>query len=230
MLNTQEQAHLLKAARAMLAAAGPMRIEASGVQTTAPARFAVGRLSQARLVNGGQGALWRTVTVSGVPTSAPAAGGDGLSVTKRFYRLDGASADPASLQQGERIIVRIGGQPDARRKAMTVIDDALPAGFEIEAILRPADAQGSEDDDGNKRPGRFGFLGELSTPSAQEKRDDRFIAALTQEEGGPFAVAYIARAVTPGDFFMPGAEVRDMYRPSVNAHTAASRIRIAPAK
>ena len=42
-------------------------------------------------------------------------------------------------------------------------------------------------------------------------------------------LAYVVRAVTPGDFFAPGAEARNMYRPTVNAHTAPGRLKIAPA-
>ena len=67
----------------------------------------------------------------------------------------------------------------------------------------------------------------LSTASVQEKRDDRFVASLTTSGGKPFALAYLARAVTPGDFFFPGAEARDMYRPSVRGRTASGRARIA---
>ncbi len=43
-----------------------------------------------------------------------------------------------------------------------------------------------------------------------------------------FTFAYVARAVTPGDFLLPGAQAHDMYRPSLNARTAADRTVIAP--
>jgi uncharacterized protein YfaS (alpha-2-macroglobulin family) len=64
--------------------------------------------------------------------------------------------------------------------------------------------------------------------SAQEARDDRFVAAMDLPGREPFAFAYIARAVTPGDFLLPGAEAKDMYRPTVAARTAARRVAIAP--
>jgi uncharacterized protein YfaS (alpha-2-macroglobulin family) len=232
-LNTQEQAHLLKAAYAMVAAAGPIDIQASGAQPLGGARFAVGRLAGARFVNTGHGVIWRTVTVSGLPASPPRAGGAGLRLEKRFYRLDGSPADPAALGQGERVIVQLSGRAEANRSALTVIDDALPAGFEIEAVLKPADAQGAaSSDDGGKKgpPGRFAFLGQLSDPQVQEKRDDRYIAALTLADRKPFTLAYVVRAVTPGDFFLPGAAARDMYRPAVNARTAPGRLKIAAAR
>jgi hypothetical protein len=227
-LNTQEQAHLLRAAHAMLAAAGPLRIQASGAIPRGGARWAVGRLADARFVNQGSGVIWRTVTVTGRPIAAPRAGGVGLRLDKRLFGLDGAPVDAAKLRQGQRVIVRLSGQATAQRPELTVVDDALAAGFEIDAALTPADAQGEKDDHRKAKAGPFAFLGQISSASVQEKRDDRYIAALTLGGGKPFALAYIARAVTPGDFFLPGAEARDMYRPAIAAHTAAGRARIAP--
>jgi uncharacterized protein YfaS (alpha-2-macroglobulin family) len=234
-LNTQEQAQLLKAAHAMAAAAGPVRILASGARPSGVDRWAVGRLADARFVNAGAGPIWRTVTVTGFPVSPPAAESHGLRLEKRLFALDGGAVDPARLRQGDRVIVRLSGSADAQRPMLTVVDDALPAGFEVEGLLTPADAQGEVRTDENgappakAAPGAFAFLGALSTPSIQQKRDDRYVANLTLVGGKPFALAYIARVVTPGEFFLPGAEARDMYRPAVVARTAASRVRIAPA-
>ncbi|MGZ3276834.1 MAG: alpha-2-macroglobulin family protein [Caulobacteraceae bacterium] len=244
-LNTQEQGHLLKAASAMMAAAGPLSIQAAGVQPQGASRYAVGRLADARLVNTGKGAIWRTVTVSGLPATPPPAQTAGLHLDKRYYALDGSPVDPAALKQGERVIVRLSVQADDAREMQTVVDDPLPAGLEIEAVLRPADAQGvvqregeeGEEGEGaggavtrkNAAPGRFAFLGSIAEPSLQEKRDDRYVAAFTLASGKPVTLAYVARAVTAGDFFLPGAEARNMYRPAVNARTPSSRLKVAAA-
>ena len=228
-LNTQEQAHLLRAAHAMSAASGPMKVQATGAGVLGPARFRIGRLADATMVNTGTGAIWRTVTVSGVPNTPPPAQSNGISLTKRFYALDGTLIDPGNLKQGQQMIVRLVGAAAAQRGALAVIDDALPAGLEIEAVLTPADAQGqAADGDQKAAPGRFAFLGALDQPSLQEKRDDRYVAALTVSGGKLFALAYVARAITPGDFFLPGAVVQNMYRPAINARTAAGRMKIAP--
>jgi alpha-2-macroglobulin len=222
-LNTQEQARLLQAAWWMLRDAGPVRIEAEGVTPLGPSggvqRWAVGRLADARFRNAGPGALWRTVTITGTPTSAPPAEAQDLSAEKAIFALGGGRADLASLAQGDRVIVRISGRSDGSRAVPLVVDDALPAGWEIETVLGPED--GTE--------GPFRFLGELSAADVQEARDDRFIAALDLPGGRSYAVAYVARAVTPGAFFLPGAQVRDLYRPGVFARTAPGRVTIAAA-
>ena len=62
----------------------------------------------------------------------------------------------------------------------------------------------------------------------QESRDDRYVAALDLAGNKTFALAYVARAVTPGDFYLPGAEILDMYHAGVNARTAGGRTQIAP--
>ena len=219
-LNTQEQAQLLRAASFMLKAAGKIDVRASGA-VALPAsggapRWAVGRLADASFVNGGSGGLWRTVTVRGTPLAAPAGEAHGLTLSKSFYGFAGGAADPGAMAQGDRLIVRLSGVNQEGRSVPLVIDDALPAGYEIEMVLGPDDAQN----------GPFKFLGELTTASVQESRDDRYVAAMNLEGKKPFALAYVVRAVTPGDFYLPGAEARDMYRPSVFARTEGRRAKV----
>jgi len=218
-LNTQEQARLLQAASFMLRKAGPIRIEASGVTpipTAGLQRWSVGRLADARFVNKG-GALWRTVTVRGTTVASPGAESNGVSVGKRFFSMTGQPINTGALRQGDRVIVLVQGRSTQGRTVPLVIDDALPAGWEIETTLSPEDA----------KDGPFRFLGELTGVDVQEARDDRYIAAVDLPGNRPFAIAYVARAVTPGDFFLPAPEVRDMYRPSINGRGAGGRTVIA---
>jgi len=222
-LNTQEEARLLQAAHWMLKAAGDIRIDASGAtalnQSGGAPRWAVGRLAEARFTNKGTGALWRTVTVRGTPLAAPGASVSGLVVTKSFFTMSGAPVNLGQVRQGDRVIVRLAGRSLQGRTVEMAVNDALPAGFEIEATLSPDDAQN----------GPFKFLGRLTTADAQESRDDRYVAALAVVANQPFAFAYVARAVTPGNFFLPGAEALDMYHPSLSAWSAPGRLAVAPA-
>ena len=217
-LNTQEDAFILKAASYMLKAAGPTKIAASGVSTLPGGmnvqRFGVTRLASAQLKNVGSGAIWRTVTVIGTPMAPPAAQASGLSLSKSFYALNGQRIDPSHLTQGDRIIVVISGHSDRAETRPIVVDDALPAGFEIDSTLTSQDTQN----------GPFRFVGELTGAQVQEARDDRFIAAMDVSSSKDFTVAYIARAVTQGDYYLPGVEAKDFYRPEVYGRTAGSRM------
>jgi len=221
-LNTQEQAAVLHAAYALLKAAGPISVEAQGATALPPAggapRWAVGKLADSRFTNTGKGVLWRTVSVRGTPTAAPGASANGLFISKRLLSMSGGAVDPATIRQGDRVIILVSGRSMQARSTALVVDDALPAGFEIETTLGADDAQG----------GPYRFLGELTGADVQESRDDRFIAALDLEGNKPFALAYVARAVTPGEFFLPGAVAKDMYRPAIQARSESGRTVIAP--
>jgi uncharacterized protein YfaS (alpha-2-macroglobulin family) len=205
----------------MLKAAGPMKVTASGAIPLPTAgggpRWAVGRLADAKFSNPGA-ALWRMVTVTGTPVAPPAAEQNGIQLSKRLVSFTGGPVDLATLHQGDRVIVVVSGRSAQARSMALVVDDPLPAGFEIETVLGADDAQN----------GPFKFLGTLSNASVQESRDDRYVAAMELAGKTAFSFAYVARAVTPGEFLLPGAQARDMYRPSLNARTGAGRIGIAP--
>jgi uncharacterized protein YfaS (alpha-2-macroglobulin family) len=223
-LNTQEEARLLQAAHAMLRASGPVRIDAAGVNRLNDGRFMVGRLQDAHLTSRANGVVWRTITVRGQPTATPGAMSAGMSVSKKLFDMGGAQVNPAGLKQGDRVIVLISGASQQGRSMMAVVDDALPAGFEVETVLGPQDGASIQKDQAG---GPFKFLGVLTEVSVQEARDDRYVASLSLPGNKGFAVAYVARATTPGDFFLPGVDARDMYHPAVAARSGSGRARIA---
>lgn len=217
-LNTIEQAYILKAASYMLKAAGQTKVDTSGV-TTLPGgrnveRFGVTKLAEARFKNTGSGPIWRTVTVIGTPLTPPGAASNGLNLSKAFYTLGGQRIDPSQLKQGDRVIVVISGSSARAETRPIVIDDPLPAGFEIDSTL-------TNEDTAN---GPFGFVGQLSGAKVQEARDDRYIAALDVSSQQGFSVAYMARAVTQGDYYLPGAEAKDFYRTDTFGRTSGGRI------
>jgi uncharacterized protein YfaS (alpha-2-macroglobulin family) len=219
-LNTQEQAYILRAASYMLKASGPTSVKADGVGTLPGGknvqRFNVANLSAAHLKNTGSGPVWRTVTVIGTPTSAPNALSSGLTLNKTFYALDGSRIDPSHLTQGQKVLVVITGHSDRGETRPIVVDDALPAGFEIDSTLTNEDTQS----------GPFRFAGELTSANVQEARDDRFIAAIDVSSQKDFALAYVARAVTQGDYYLPGVEAKDFYRAETFGRTQGSRVTI----
>jgi hypothetical protein len=222
-LTTQEKAFLLLAANALSGGESAVTV---GVEGEAPAVTAgrVYRLGESiasgspTFTNKGQGPLWVTAIARGSPASAPPADADGLTALKQLWSPSGRALDGASFTQGERIIVAISVSSSEERRTPLILADLLPAGFEIEAVLRPADAGAS---------GPYGFLGDLAYPDIAEARDDRFIASLDLYDRQPAKVAYIVRAATPGRFTLPGVVAEDMYRPDTFARTAARTITVA---
>jgi len=128
----------------------------------------------------------------------------------------------SEVRQGDRIVVGLGLNPGQRRVNPIILEDLLPAGFEIETVLNPADGAGTGE---TGVDGAYAWLGRIAQPNVAEARDDRFVAAIDLRSD-PVLLAYVVRAVTPGDFAFPAAQAEDMYRPDVFARTGAGRVQI----
>ena len=170
----------------------------------------------------GKAPVFRTVLVRGAPEDAPPPVSNDLNARKNVYKLDGGSADLGNLVQGEQYVVTLRITPEENRTNPVIVADLLPAGFEIETILKPRDAQRNR-----RESGAFAWIGNVAAGRVAEARDDQFIAAMDLNDK-PKTLAYIVRAVTPGEYAMPGVQAEDMYRPEVNARTRAGRITITP--
>ncbi|MEO1553598.1 MAG: alpha-2-macroglobulin [Pseudomonadota bacterium] len=170
----------------------------------------------------GSSAMFRTVMVTGSPERAPQPASEKLSVSKRLRTMQGARVDLGDLTQGDQLVVTLTLSPRERRNNPVILADLLPAGFEIETILRPADGNREFGPDGV-----FAWVGDIDSAETAEARDDRFIAAIDVIDEAR-TLAYVVRAVTPGTFTMPGVVAEDMYRPDVFARSAATEITIAP--
>jgi uncharacterized protein YfaS (alpha-2-macroglobulin family) len=227
-LMTQEQVQLLLAANSLLERAGPVNVSLNGAAMAERRVMADAQRLATGLVfrNGARGPVWRTLQTSGAPREAPPSMQAGYAIDKRVFRMDGTMADLDNIRQGDRVIIVVSGQPEGARSYPTVLVDLLPAGLEIETLLGPQDGLGPPQHDGSRRTGPFSWVGEITYTQVAEARDDRFVASANLR--GSFRYAYIARAVTPGRYTLPAAQVEDMYRPGVMGRTSTGAIRISP--
>ncbi len=131
--------------------------------------------------------------------------------------MAGQRADLSDVERGDRFVIRLTLSPEERRTNPMIVEDMLPAGFEIEAVLTYADGDSGE--------GAFSWLGDLDTAKIAESRDDRFVAAIDVRDETR-VLAYVVRAVTAGEFVFPGAVTEDMYRPDVYARSASQRVTV----
>lgn len=220
-LTTQEQAFLLLAARSMAGAADALSLEFSGeaMEGRTVRLDADGLAGAGSLFNRGERPVWLTAFARGVPSSAPPAVAQGFAIEKGLYDRRGNTIDPSAIRRGDQIIVSLTVTPQQTRRLPLIIADLLPAGLEIEGVLRPDDA-------GENGP--YPWLGELNTTRISEARDDRFLAAIDIQGRDAVRVAYMVRAVTPGRFTLPGAVAEDMYDPEVFARSEAAEAVIRP--
>ncbi|NNL89561.1 MAG: alpha-2-macroglobulin family protein [Marinicaulis sp.] len=229
-MHTQEKAFVLLAAQALLRSAGDVELSVNGDAFDAPTPAPSFALSEADLNNGaeyrndGDGRIYRSLTIAGSPLNAPEATAQGFTISKRIATRDGRPANLSTVRQNDRLVVVISGRGQDDRLHPAIIADLLPAGFEIEAVLTPGDAGGRNNN------GPYSWIGQLSFPRVSEARDDRFVAAVDVRGKERFTLAYLVRAVTPGDYTAPGVVIEDMYRPGVFARSPVGRVTIAPAR
>jgi uncharacterized protein YfaS (alpha-2-macroglobulin family) len=171
-----------------------------------------------RIENRGDRPVEVGVTVRGVPRTPEPAGGNFYALKRSYYTLEGDPVDLAAVAQGDRIVAVLDVTANETQGARLILDDPLPAGFEIDNphILASGDVAALD------------WLNLVSEPAHVEFRSDRFIAAWNLSAGDPsqFQFAYIVRAVSPGEFAHPAALVEDMYRPERRARTDTGRVEV----
>ncbi|HWA18745.1 MAG TPA: alpha-2-macroglobulin family protein [Devosia sp.] len=218
--STQEDAWTLLAASALSRQSGGGTITIDGETLTGAVyrRYMQEEFDSAPLtiVNTGNQKTEMKVTITGIPATPPPAVEQGFTISRNFYTPDGSEADLSDVHQNDRFVVVLSMKPDQLGSGNYVVSDPLPAGFEIENpdLVNSAGA------------GSFGWLS-LDAPTHSESRTDQYVAAFRfYSETTGFSTAYLVRAVSPGQFTLPGATVEDMYRPEFRANTEASKIEV----
>ncbi len=214
-LNTQEQAWAAASAAVLGRDGQPAKLAIDGHEATGTPVLTVALVGPATARNLGSAAVWRSVSVTGVPSVAPVAARAGMRVQRRFFNTDGTDLDLDHLRQNTVFVLLVEGRSDDGQDHRAMLLQGLPAGWEIAGRLA-----------GGKAPG-MPWLGEVSETEAQPAADDRFAAVIDLTKEKPdFRVAVRLRAVTPGNYEIPGAELSDMYRPGVFARQSANRISV----
>jgi len=215
-VSTQEAAWGLLAANALIDLDGLSQVTVNGAAIDGPLIevLEADDTTTRTLANIGLHEEILTLTRYGQPDGATEAGGTGYRITRAYRTLEGLPADPAEVAVGTRLVALLTVTPFSDREARLMVNDPLPAGFEIDNpnLLRGGDIAA------------LGDLGLTEATDHTEFRQERFLAAITHRGTDPIRLAYILRAVSPGDFHHPAASVEDMYRPAFRAQTASGRV------
>ena len=204
------------AAHALVQDPAAQGLSVDGVKARGPflRRIPGDALTPIRLKNVGTMPLPITLTTLGQPEGGTEAGGYGYALDRAYFNMEG---DPVTgaIRQGDRMVVVLTVRPAEDGGARLMIDDALPAGLEIDNpnLLRAGDLRG------------LPWL-EPSDAIHAEFLTERFLAAVDQQGAAPIRLAYVVRAVTPGRFHHPAALVEDMYRPEYRASTSSGTMEI----
>ncbi|WP_348524761.1 alpha-2-macroglobulin family protein [Paracoccus marinaquae] len=217
-LSPQEAVWSLMAAGALTPDLALPGISMNGQQIEGPLIRDVTANGAGAVLSNGSGRETRvTLTLRGVPLLPEPAGGKGYSISRAYYTPEGQPVDPASVAQGQRLVVVLTVDPHGQGGGgRLMVDDPLPAGFEIENphLLKSGETEGLD------------WLEVESEVDSSEFLTDRFLTAITWSGGDTLRLAYRVRAITPGSFDHPAASVIDMYRPEYRAWTDSGRVTV----
>ncbi|WP_274628270.1 alpha-2-macroglobulin family protein [Arvimicrobium flavum] len=218
--STQDQAWMVLAARGLVSNTGGITLDVDGQpHTGALSRTVSGDelvVNPIVVANKGKDPIQAVVTTVAAPKEPLPAGGDGFSIQRTYYTLDGEEANVTEARQNERYVVVLKATNQNSWGARVLIQDLLPAGFEIDnpGLVSSADLS------------NFSWLAKTDAAHL-EFRDDRFVAAFNPDQAGSeMTLAYVVRAVTPGVFVHPAAYIEDMYRPQFSARTATGMMEV----
>ena len=223
--STQENAWMILAARALGRETKiSLSVNAEARQSPLYRTYRADTLRRepVKVTNTGDSELRAVVSVSGAPVTPEPAAEKGFKIERLYYTLDGEAVDPSKVKQNTRLVVVLKITEPDPHYGRVIVADYLPAGFEIDNphLVSSGDT------------GTLGWIEDAKEPVNSEFRDDRFSAAFdrTEKDNAVFTVAYVVRAVSPGQYVLPQAYVEDMYRPDRFGRTGTGRVEVVAAK
>ena len=174
------------------------------------------------VTNRGDTPVDAVVSVSGAPTTPEPAADHGFTLERSFHTLDGETVDIATAKQTERYVVLLTVTEAKPQFARVALTDYVPAGFEIDnpKLVSSADTGG------------LSWISHAADPVHTAFRDNRFVAAFDRNSDSPvvYRVAYVVRAVSPGEYVLPQAVVEDMYNPDRYGRTGTGAVKVTARK
>ncbi len=217
--STQEQVWSLMAAHAMLGSGDFGNLSIDGATIDSPLVKVVEddvAFDALRIRNDGDSEATITLTTFGVPDVPEGAKGNGYAIERQYFTMGGDPVELGDVKQGTRLVAVLTIKPFSKVSARLMVNDPLPAGFEI-------------DNPNLLRGGDIGALDWLNLETGAENtefRQERFLAAINWRSEKSFRLGYIVRAVSPGNFRHPAASVEDMYRPEFRAITDTGAVNV----
>ena len=164
--------------------------------------------------NAGPAKIFVWSRAEGVGTDPEPPTSQGVSLQREYLNSDGQTMAPDELAQGDLMIVKLTVDPQGRRLDHLIIEDLLPAGWEIENPNLATSQQ-------------IAWLKKEEPDRYRDARDDRMLI-FTAPIADTASFHYAVRAVTPGTYVQPPATVSGMYEPETRAVTTGGEVRVTP--
>ncbi|MDD4052387.1 MAG: alpha-2-macroglobulin family protein, partial [candidate division Zixibacteria bacterium] len=166
-------------------------------------------------VTSGQGACFYYWQASGIPVVNVAPEFDrGIKVRRVYLDENGSPVDLTKIKLGSQIVGVITAEAVDKTLSNVVINDLLPAGFEIENPRL-------------KTTARLSWIPTQGAPiDFQDIRDDRLLIFASLSPGQPLKFYYSLRAVCAGNFKLPPVAAECMYNPLVAGSASSGLVTV----
>lgn len=136
----------------------------------------------------------------------------GIEISREYMDLNGDAVDLNSIELGQQVICKIEAIAENDQLEHVVINDMLPAGFEIENPRL-------------KNSASLRWLPE-SDPEIryQDIRDDRLLLFTDLNTDKPVTYYYSLRAIASGNFIVPPIMAECMYNPLIAGASSSARV------
>ncbi len=166
-------------------------------------------------ITSGDGTCFYYWQASGVPSGNAAPEFDhGIKVRREYLDENARPVDLSTVKVGDRLVCVVTATAVDKVLYNVVINDLLPAGFEIE----------------NPRLKTSARLSWIPTQGAtidyQDIRDDRLLIFANLYPGSPCKFYYSLRAICAGDFKVPPVAAECMYNPLIGSSASSGAVKI----
>ncbi len=164
-----------------------------------------------------KGKVYAVISSTGVREGGVSkSGGDGLSISRTYFDLEGKEREPDEYKLGDIIFVRINITNKTNRDLFNLaLVDRFAGGFEVE---NPSFGRGTLP--------TWVDTNSLWNVQHMNVRDDRIEAFGTIGSKRTVTLVYTTRAVSVGKFFAPPPEIEGMYEPEIWARDLPSVVKI----
>jgi len=157
-------------------------------------------------------AAYYSVRVRGTPSSSVASA-KGLTVTRTFLDRDGKALAAKDVPQGDIVVIRTEVASTSGPLQNVAIVNPLPGGLEVENPRLSTTET-------------LPWVQSIVAPQHADIRDDRVVFFVDLQASTKLTFYTVARAITPGEFKLPPAQVEAMYAPMFRATEIAGTFRV----
>ena len=167
----------------------------------------------------GTGRLYYGIRMNYYPKGATLAKEEGLSVVKTIQTMDGKNVDTFVPGMTVKITLTVSSRQD---RHFVVVDDPIPAGFEIVNTSFQTSASNLDDEEGEQNGSHWYWR----AFNHVEKLDDRVLLFSDYFEVGSHTYTYVAQVTRSGLYQLPATRAEGMYEPEVFGQTASGTITV----